>query len=112
MTRRRALCGLLLASAVLACFGGWLWMVNGSRVRKERFEQVKKGMTRGDVIRIVGTRGADFARQMDYDRWICDDVLFVVHYDDAGTVTKVASTDDFYRPPPTFTERIRRWLGL
>jgi hypothetical protein len=31
MTRRRILCGLLLASAVLACFAGWLWMASGPR---------------------------------------------------------------------------------
>src|SRR5262249_10623747 len=51
MTRRRVLCGLLLASAVLACFAAWLVIVSGPRVTRERFERVKEGMSREEVIR-------------------------------------------------------------
>src|SRR5262249_25067880 len=60
MTRRRVLCGLLLLSAVLACFAGWLWIVSGPRVRRAKFEQVKKGMTREEVIGIVGGPPGDY----------------------------------------------------
>jgi outer membrane protein assembly factor BamE (lipoprotein component of BamABCDE complex) len=54
MIRRRLLCGLLLLSAVLACFVGWLWIASRPRVTRERFGQVKEGMTREEVIRTVG----------------------------------------------------------
>ena len=60
MTRRRVLFGLLLASVVLAYFAGWLWMASGPRVTRERFEQVKKGMSREEVIRIVGGPPGDY----------------------------------------------------
>ena len=54
MTRRRVLCGLLLVSVVLACFTGWLWSVRRPRANPERFGQIKEGMSREEVIRIVG----------------------------------------------------------
>jgi hypothetical protein len=46
MTRRRVLCGLLLASTVLACFAGWLWVVSARKVTREQFRQVREGMSR------------------------------------------------------------------
>jgi hypothetical protein len=55
MTRRRLLCGLL-ASAVLACFAGWLVMSSGPRVTRKRFEQVKEGMTCGRTTGELFTR--------------------------------------------------------
>jgi hypothetical protein len=54
MTRRRVLCGLLLLSAVLACFAGWLWVESRPRATLELAEQVKDGMTRDEVVRKVG----------------------------------------------------------
>jgi hypothetical protein len=41
MTRRRVLCGLLLASVVLACFAGWLVMASGPRVTAARFDLIQ-----------------------------------------------------------------------
>src|SRR6516165_8409446 len=95
LSRRRFFCGLLLASALLVCFAGWLWMASGPPVPRERFEQVKEGMTREEVIRIVGRPPknyvalVDFAesgviRSRQYDQWICDgdDGILLVLFDD------------------------------
>jgi hypothetical protein len=127
MTRRRLLCGLLLASAVLACFAGWLLVIaSGPRVTRSRFEQVKKGMSREEVIRTVGgppgnysLRGTDSRglpmpthRSIDpkhYENWLCDDGRVLVFFDDADRVDEVMFYD---RSPPTLAERIRHWLGL
>ena len=50
MTRRRVLCGLLLLSAVLACFAGWLWIDSRPRLTRVQFKQVKEGMSREEAI--------------------------------------------------------------
>jgi hypothetical protein len=52
MTRRRLLCGLLLASVVLTCLAYWLWLPR--KMTRGAFEQVKKGMTKEEVIQTVG----------------------------------------------------------
>jgi hypothetical protein len=120
MTRRRILCGLLLASAVLACFAGWL--VSHPRSMRARFEQVQKGMSRDEVIRTVGGPPANYADLQMIRRtyfegvgcdacWVGDDAKLIVYFDDAGTVMATVIVDA--SPPPlTLTERIRRWLGL
>jgi len=50
MTRRRVLCGLLLASAVLACGVGVLWLASRPGATRARLEQVKPGMSREEAI--------------------------------------------------------------
>ena len=119
MTRRRFLCGLLLLSVVLACFTGWLWMASGPRITRERFEQVKKGMSREEVIRTVGGPPGNYSplravpmltpHREDFDEWICDGGYLVVFYDDAN---KAALVEIRRIASPTLTERIRHWLGL
>jgi hypothetical protein len=121
MTRRRLLCGLLLASALLACFGGWLWVASGSRVSLVRFERVKKGMSREEVIRTVGgppgdysaERGGPFCKGLlpEHERWICDDGELFVRFDEDDTAAHL-EVFDALRPTPTLSVRIRRWLGL
>jgi hypothetical protein len=118
MTRRRILFGLLLLSAVLACFVGWLVIACGPRSMQSRFEQVKKGMSREEVIGTVGGPPGDYADGRisvpnsaivwEYECWTCDEGQMHVLFDDGGTVTKMILSN----PRPTFTERIRRWLGL
>jgi hypothetical protein len=118
MTRRRILCGLLLLSALLACFASWLWVVNGRKVTRARIEQVQKGMTREEVIRTVG-RQPD-GRFDHSDWWACDDaeLELLIAFDDADRAAEVVVFNAGLRPsglvlrPPTLTERIRRWLGL
>jgi hypothetical protein len=125
MTRRRILFGLLLASAALACFGGWLWMASGPRVTRARFEQVKKGMSREEVIHIVGGPPGDYSdgraiplfvlrfyHVKDYEQWLCDDGHLLVLFDDTGTATDVLLFHVSEARPPTLTEKIRSWLGL
>jgi hypothetical protein len=117
MARRRLLCGLLLLSAVLACFAGWLVMASGARVTTARFHQVEKGMSREEVIRVVGGPPGDYsngrrvsllAGNQPCENWLSEDGELLVDFDDAGTVTVVRIVDTF----PSLTERLRRWLGL
>jgi hypothetical protein len=115
MTRRRVLCGLLLASAVLACLGGWLWMGSGPRVTRARLEQVKAGMSREEVIRTVGGPPGDYTidgavPDEGQSYWRCDYGLLVVWFDDSGRAMQVDL--EVIPRPETLTERIRRWLGL
>jgi hypothetical protein len=101
---------VLLASAVLVRFAGWLWMAS-PRMTKERFEQVNKGMSQEEVIRTVGGPPGTHRIIDGCAFWICDDAALAVYFDDAGTVTH-ARVDVSDLRPPTLTERIRRWLGL
>src|SRR5262245_60058983 len=122
MTRRRLLCGLLLLSGVLACFGGWLWITR-PRATRERFEQVKKGMSRDEVARTVGVPPGNYSNGGVYpvldhpvmigshQSWLCDDGYLLVHFDEADTAIDVVVSDVTYLKT-TLTERIRRWLGL
>jgi hypothetical protein len=120
MTRRRVLFGLLLPSAALACFAGWLWIASGPRVTRERFRLVKKGMTREEAIRTVGVPPGNYSGHRavpmftshgeEFDEWFCDGGHLVVVYDFYGNRADFVGIRHF--APPTFTERIRRWLGL
>jgi hypothetical protein len=123
MTRRRFLCELLLASVVLACFAGWLWMASHPRVTRAQFLQVKEGMSREEVIRIAGGVPGDYSRGQcvlqpsglrywQQQTWLCDDGELLVCFDDADSATSVDVRDVSTLPPLTLTERIRRWLGL
>jgi outer membrane protein assembly factor BamE (lipoprotein component of BamABCDE complex) len=118
MSRRHFLCGLALASAVLACFAGWL--VRGQRVSLARLGQVKIGMSREEVIRTIGVPPGDYSNgqrkgaggspcleDRAYQSWLYNNAELVVYFDDAGKVDHC-----FVLPKPTLTERIRRWLGL
>jgi hypothetical protein len=89
MTRRRLLCGLLLLSPLLAGLVGWLWIAIDRRLTRERFEQVKEGMTREEVIRTVGTPPGKHSLQFfeGCDYWATDDTAF-------------------FLKRPTFTEKI------
>ena len=122
MTRRRLLCGLLLLSAVLVCFVGWLMIASGPRVTLARLEQVKEGMSREQVIHTAGAPPGDYSTvpipavstrgrfDAHYDRWLCDDgALLVTFYDDE--TAKEVQVYSFPTESPTLTERIRRWLG-
>jgi hypothetical protein len=114
MTRRRALCGLLL-SAVLVCSVGWLVITSSPRATRARFQQVKEGMSREEVIRMVGPPKEDYSRHPDrrahtyiHERWLCDDGGLNIVFDDADRVVVVQVSE---LDPPPLTERIRRWLG-
>jgi outer membrane protein assembly factor BamE (lipoprotein component of BamABCDE complex) len=112
MTRRRVLCGLLLLSALLACFASWLWVVNGRKMTRARFEQVREGMSREEVIRTVGAAPdslQDNYNSVGWDYWRCDEAVLIVRFDYTDTAIAVYVDDG---SPPTLTERIRRWLGL
>jgi hypothetical protein len=118
MTRRRLIFGLLLASAVLACFAGWLWIASRPRVSRERLEQVKEGMSREEVVQMLGEPVGKMVggplgsfEFESYDCWVCDDAKLElwVRFDDADRAIGVMVLEN---SPPTLTERIGRWLGL
>ena len=125
MTRRRLLGGLLLVSAVLACFAGWLWIDSRPRVTRARFEQVKAGISRNEVIRTLGGPPGDYSSDkymsshvdeemriaggVGGEWWACEDALLLVQFDAGGTVTGVSIHKVSRRP---LTQRIRKWLGL
>jgi hypothetical protein len=130
MTRRRILFGLLLFSALLVGFAGWLWIASRPRVTRARFEQVHPGMSREEVNRTVGGPPGDYShgrvvawrlaalRSFDlkvYQQWLCDDGELLVRFDDADIVTDRIIQDVVSVSGPAsrmVPERIRRWLGL
>jgi hypothetical protein len=129
MTRRRILCGLLLASAVLMYFAFWLWIENSPKTTRARFEQVKKGMSREQVIRWVGGPPGDYSegrgqpighrpvtwddpKPYRYQTWVGDDAWMLVGFDEDDTVVRVAVQIVRQKSQPTLIERFRRWLGL
>jgi hypothetical protein len=113
MTRSRLLVGLLLLSAVLACFAGWLWIESRPRGMWGRFEKVRVGMSREEVIHTVGGPPGDYsngmtARRYPLEFWATDEALLFVDYYADGTVREV----NVIILGKTLTDRIRRWLGL
>src|SRR5262249_15977230 len=84
-----------------------------------RFEQDRFGMSRKDVLRIVGVPPGDYSngrcdtlghgRQWP-DHWLCEDGELFVRFDDAGAAYEVVIYNVL--PRPTLPERPRRWLGL
>ena len=130
MTRRRLLCGLLFAAALLACFGGGvLWIADARKMTRGRFERVTKGMSREEVIRTVGGPPGDYSegrgqpighRPVTWDdpkpyrsqSWVGDDAWMLVEFDDDDTVVHVAVQIVRQKSQPTLIDRIRRWFGL
>src|SRR5262249_52829110 len=100
--------------AGVACFAGWLWITNARKVTRARFEQVKTGMSREEVIRTVG--GLPSPNPLGWDYWVGDDADLLVRFNDADKAIIVTVLDSdanrLFVPRPTLTERIRRWLGL
>jgi hypothetical protein len=118
MTRRRLLFGFVFASAALVCFACLLWLATPRRPTLARFEQVTKGMSRDEVMRTVGgppTKIPGVSEQLfiepdvSLDVWACEDGMLLVHFDDDGTAARVSVAP---LQPPTFIDRIRRWLGM
>jgi hypothetical protein len=78
---------------------------------------IREGMSVAEVESILG-RPADHDRQVndknpDYRReqtWDWGDTSIQVLSDEQGTVTGLLAR--YPQPEPTWTERVRRWLGL
>lgn len=112
MTHRRILFGLLLCLPLLACGVSLLWLANSGPVARARFEKVKEGMSRAEMIHTVGgpSNGygsPSFELFIPCEHWIGDDADLFVQFDDTGNALHV-----FYRPQPTILERVRKWLGI
>jgi hypothetical protein len=87
-----------------------------------RFERVKEGMSREEVIRTVGPPG-DYSSDQYLEKgfpdfspseiWASDEGFLLVDFDVGGTAREVrVSPLQPRQVPPPLTERIRRWLGL
>jgi hypothetical protein len=79
-------------------------------------------MSREEVIRTVGGPPGDYSGGEatrhgacifdKHVRWLCTDGELLVRFDGTDSAADVWVLDVNSRPPPTLTERIRRWLGL
>src|SRR5262245_35517185 len=72
VTTRRFFFGLLFASVILACFAGWLVATSSPRITRAPFERVKKGMSRQEAIRILGTprKSVILSDELHCDFWV------------------------------------------
>jgi hypothetical protein len=140
MTRRRVLCGLLLASLVLACFAGWLvWRAVAKPERVRAYEQLALGMTRTEVNQAIGVPpGRYTAKSWDqpsqlYLREAGIPAVNLYEYEltrDTDVKVEKWKWDDYWifvafdgegksvgcyllssgPPGPTLTQQIRHWL--
>ncbi len=142
-TRKRLIVGaamvVTLALAVLA-----LWALNASDrgpIRYENYEKIQPGMTRGDVVRLLGCASGDYstgpvhARMHladgslaftqvhaggwsdvdppfgNWNEWLGDSAMVAVAFDNEDRVIR----KDFYtvrRLPPAWWLAVERTLGL
>jgi hypothetical protein len=108
----------VLASSLGA---GWVYLSNGQLVTRDRFERVRKGMSRDQIESIVGHPPGDYTSgpclQMprglfywNHVTWLCDEGELLVEFDDNATATSVVICDVVILGPPTMVQRIREWL--
>jgi hypothetical protein len=114
MTRRRVLCGLLLASAVLACTlliaNGFRAMARQEQVRNRLTLEQAEGMTREELVRMVGPPDDSDDNTCTYQLYDRGRTL-VVCFDEAGKVCIVDDSGCGPSTPPALIGKIRRWLG-
>jgi hypothetical protein len=132
MTRRRVLCGLLLASAVLAVLYLCLLTRASAGINKRGFDRIGVGMARTEVEAILGGPPSDYGPgnvifvpmnkpyeslvgdEPIQERWFADDVAIIVTFNEQEQVLGKEMSHEvirLQRTPPTLTERIRSWLG-
>jgi hypothetical protein len=114
---------VLLLVAIVICFSIALIVYSRPerRINEANLVKVEEGMTREQVIQILGTPG-DYSIPREcviriprlsgkQEGWVTDDIGIYVSFDDNGRVLDKASVH-FIGPPLSFFDRIRRWLGL
>ncbi|QEL16029.1 outer membrane protein assembly factor BamE [Limnoglobus roseus] len=124
LSRRRLLrvsLGLLLMAAVGV---GIAYSVRPARSMRARFEQVKEGMTREQVIGLVGPPGdysagdgwpcprSSIVYDLDFESWLGNDAELLIEFDDNGVAKDVRVWDVMELPRQTLLERLRNSLGL
>lgn len=55
-----------VAAALLVCASALGWLVAGNPVSQAKWQQIQKGMTKEQVIRIMGTPKSDYGDQIVY----------------------------------------------
>ena len=135
MTRGNLFRITMVALLIAGIVAGIIWYPSGPRPCLATFKQVKVGMTRAEVVAILGRPPGDYTtrewsdyinshRDINYERWICDEGFLCVRFGennypatpwppeaDDDPVTDVAIKHISFHES-TFFERIRRWLGL
>ncbi|WP_149110576.1 outer membrane protein assembly factor BamE domain-containing protein [Limnoglobus roseus] len=125
MSRRRVLARVSFGLFLMAVVGfAILYLIQPIRPTQERFEQVKKGMTQEQVVRIVGGLPGDYSndestwnpfsdRYQRYNMWLIRESQLMVRFDETGKVDDIiilqAST---YISPPSLMARWRQRLGF
>src|SRR5690242_10910657 len=101
MTRRRALGCLALAMVFASSLAaGWVYLSDSRTITRQQLERVEKGMTRDQIVSIVGGPPGDYRsdyciqmphgiRYSFYDHWLCDEGELLVCFDDQGTAIDV-----------------------
>jgi hypothetical protein len=124
MTYRRLLVGLLLASGVVACFGGRLVIASGPRVTAARFDLIQKGMSREEVERALGGPPGDYSTGPCLSlachansfcqtwTWLCDDGHLFVDFNESATARQVVAYGVIRQPRPTILERLQKWFSM
>jgi hypothetical protein len=135
MTRRRVLCGLLLALVLGALGVAWVVMVPRSKINRSNFARIQAGMSQQQVQDILGTPlvkvdawdeyelydasgqifawadGGHFAAGPDTDWWVGPEGCIVVDFSERREVVRTAFHPG--RPMhPGWFERVRGFLGL
>lgn len=92
------------------------------RLSRERMEAVRVGMSRAEVVALVGEPG-DYAGEYTrpdlenarfywaYEGWLCTDGHLVVRFDANGVAGNVEILDVVQLPRLTLLQRIRTWLA-
>jgi hypothetical protein len=115
MTSRRTILGLLLCLVLLACGVGLIFLANSHKptLTLARFEEVKAGMARREIIALVGlpSRDVNIDGWPLESTWLCEEANLLVEFDDADIATEIYIIP-LPKNQPTFIERIRYWLGL
>lgn len=124
MTRRRTVICLALALVFASSLGaGWVYLSDSRRVTREQLERVEKGMTRDQVVAVLGHPPGNYAsgpclRQMrgmrywNHESWVCDEGELLVEFDEKGTAARVEIWAVMPAGRPTIVERMREWVGF
>lgn len=128
MNRRltvKLMVGLLVCGAALVVFCMWS-NLSPHRISQEDWQKVELGMSRKQVMEILGAPG-DYGlgegqvgllggpmvntKNLGEHAWAVDEYVFFVSFDDAGRVVSKMTEGGVVRNPTVF-DRILRWLHL
>ena len=117
--RRRPflLLGLLGLLALLGAFATQWLLSRPPGVTAANFERVQVGMTEAQVEGLLGPESILAEHDGPHRIWVAEHAWLEVWFDEGGRVAKKEPWASFprvlrRRPPETFWEKLRRWVGL